>query len=290
MENNEIMKEKEKSRILECEIKTLGRQLMETEKHLIKKLSKSPVDEAIEKTKQEFKAKINLTSSILAEEKQRNRTLVKCLMRKDRQVNKLLKKQARSRSKLSQPKRDAEVVKKSLEPRGSDWRQLKRGSTSLNYQIKTQTENKQKEQDHINKVTNHGLKMRKLYIRTEQEDLKASINSTKADIAVEGPKDETNNKEIKFLPSIDEQLPKTKSDYNQKTLRPGEGKLEPNSTNNLTSERQQLKPKPPSQKKPVMPPFTPAVRKFFLREIERRKNSSQPEGNAKVDENSKDPS
>ncbi|XP_054889619.1 uncharacterized protein LOC129362211 isoform X2 [Poeciliopsis prolifica] len=89
MKNADILKEKEKARLLESKIRSLEIQLkeaMKENKNFEKKLSKTPKEEAIEKTKQEFKARISVTSGVLAEEKERNRTLVKRLMTKDQQT------------------------------------------------------------------------------------------------------------------------------------------------------------------------------------------------------------
>ncbi|PWA27170.1 hypothetical protein CCH79_00021073, partial [Gambusia affinis] len=109
LKNNEIMKEREKSRLLESKLKTLEKKLTEAErqnKNLVKNLSKTQMEEAIEKTKMAFEARLDFDT--LAKEKQRNRTLQECLTRKDRQLNKLLEEQTKSRSSVSQPKREAQ--------------------------------------------------------------------------------------------------------------------------------------------------------------------------------------
>ncbi|XP_008431320.1 protein Hook homolog 1-like [Poecilia reticulata] len=88
MKNTDIFNEKEKSRLLESKIRSLEMQLKEAEKErksIEKKLKKTPMEEAIDRTKLEFKARIDLTSGVLAEEKERNKGLVNRLLKKERQ-------------------------------------------------------------------------------------------------------------------------------------------------------------------------------------------------------------
>ncbi|PWA27678.1 hypothetical protein CCH79_00000281 [Gambusia affinis] len=108
-------------------------------------------------------------------------------MKKDWQLNEVLEEQAKRRSTLSHPKREAEVTE-------------------------ALTENRQTDRDPIKEVTDQVFKARKLSIseRIEHEDSQESINSKQA------------------------KLTKTKSVYNQRTLRLGEDRLEPDFKDNLT--------------------------------------------------------
>ncbi|XP_043992590.1 tropomyosin alpha-4 chain-like [Gambusia affinis] len=118
MKNIEIKKEREKSRLLEAKVKALERNLSEAQKEnkdLVKKLSKTPMEEAIEKTKIAFEARIDFDT--LAKEKQRSRALQECLTRKDRQLNKLLEDQSKKRSTFSDLTREAQDIIKILEQR-----------------------------------------------------------------------------------------------------------------------------------------------------------------------------
>lgn len=166
--NNEIMREKEKSGFLEAKIKSLKKKLMVAENNLVRNFSKTPNEEDIERNKEEFKARKNLTLGILAEEKHQNRTLLKC-------------------RNLSQPQREAEAVTKTFEPR-ADWRQLERENPPYSSQIKAVTKNKQNDQDYV-KVPDQMFMVRKMSINERSKD----------DSNV---KTQTNNKQNKFLPPI----------------------------------------------------------------------------------------
>ncbi|XP_054893838.1 rho-associated protein kinase 1-like [Poeciliopsis prolifica] len=285
LKNNEIVREKDKSKLLEGTIKALEKQLKEAEKEnniLEKKLKKTPKEEAIEKTKIEFKARLNVTSTVLAQEKQRNKTLTECLKKRDIELSNLLKQQPRRRS---EPQRQAMVVSKSFEPTASDWRELRKENISLNSQIKALTESRQRDQVLIKDITDQVIKFRTLYIseKIQHENLKEFMNFKPAqvedNIAVEEPtvKTQTNDKQVQILPPIDKptlQLPKTKSICNRRILFLSEGKLEPEfKVDFLTtkSDLKQFKPTAPSKRTPERPPFSPTVRKLFPRESERRK-------------------
>ncbi|XP_043956423.1 vicilin-like seed storage protein At2g18540 [Gambusia affinis] len=118
MKNIEIKKEREKSRLLEAKVKALERNLTEAQKEnkdLIKKLAKTPMEEAIEKTRIAFEARIDFDT--LAKEKQRSRALQECLTRKDRELHKLQEEQTKKRSTFSDLTKEAQDIIKIFEQR-----------------------------------------------------------------------------------------------------------------------------------------------------------------------------
>ncbi|XP_043998845.1 uveal autoantigen with coiled-coil domains and ankyrin repeats-like [Gambusia affinis] len=263
LKNNEIQKEKEKSKLLETSIRELEKKLIEEEnenKNLTKKLAKTPRDEAIERTRIAFEARLDFDA--FAKEKQRSRMFQELLTKKDRQLNELLEEQAKRRPSPSKVKTEAETEKKRFEPTAADWRQVKRDNVALNAEIKVHMENRQKDQQQIKQLTEQlsEVKREMLFKRIEQADLKKSINKKKEDIAVVRPDVENNmkapteNSQIRYLPPVVSNLepPKPKVSSNRRTLRLGEGKLLPDFKDNLTTQR---KPQPPSQGKPGRPPF-----------------------------------
>ncbi|XP_043961441.1 partitioning defective 3 homolog isoform X2 [Gambusia affinis] len=118
VKNIEIKKERERSRLLEAKIKALERTLSEAQKEnkdLVKKMAKTPMEEAIEKTRIAFEARLDFDT--LAKEKQKSRALQDCLTRKDRQLNKLLEDQSKKRSTFSDLTKEAQDIIKILEQR-----------------------------------------------------------------------------------------------------------------------------------------------------------------------------
>lgn len=309
VKNTDIFNEKEKSRLLESKIRSLEMQLKDSKKEskrLEKKLSKTPMEEAIEITKQAFKARFDLSSGSLAEEKERNKGLVKRLLMKDRQVSKLLEKQAKQ-------EREAVVVKKSFDHTVSDFiiRDLRKTNESLNGQIKALVENRERDQVQIKEVTDQLLKMRELYCidRMKHENFKEPIKSKEAKvgeyIALEKPEDEskvgtqTTNKTLERLPTTDKiTVPTPQRDpiCNRRILVLGEGKLQPNFKEDFTRQAQiQFKPAPPHKRKPEMPPFKPSGRQHLSQKLSGKTDSGKTDngqpggGRASTDGNNKVP-
>ncbi|XP_016528265.1 girdin-like [Poecilia formosa] len=274
IKNNELLKEKDKTKVLEARIKALEKYLKEAEKEnktLEKKIPLTPMEEAIERTKQEFKARVDLSSCALTVEKKRNRILKERLTKKEQEVSKLMEEQAETSKLLAlQQKKEALAVKQSLAHTEYDWRDLKKENKCLNYQIKVFSESRQRDQQQIKEVTNQIRKVTEMYMteKKQHENLKATIKSkgakledkidqTKAEIEIDA-------KQLKPLPPMQEkknQLPKTKSICNRRILVLREGKIEPAfNDENLTTEAK-LKPTPPSKRKPEMRPSTSAVRR-----------------------------
>ncbi|XP_043983380.1 centrosomal protein of 135 kDa-like [Gambusia affinis] len=269
LKNIEIQKEKEKSKLLEGTVRELEKKLMEAEnenKNLTKKLAKTPREEAIEKTRIAFEARLDFDA--LAKEKQRSRMLQESLTKKERQLNELLEEQAKKRPSFAHVKREAETGKKGFEPTAADWRQLKRENVALNAEISVHMENRRKDQHEIKQLTEQLSKIKREVIteRIKQEDLRKSRNNKQEDIAVvrldveKNIKAPTENRNIIYLPPIASNIqpPKPKISFNQRTLSLGEGKLLPDFKDNLTS---QFKPQPPRQGKPGRPPFIAGGRK-----------------------------
>ncbi|PWA16813.1 hypothetical protein CCH79_00021124, partial [Gambusia affinis] len=134
-----------------------------------------------------FEARLDFDA--IAKEKQRSRNLQQCLTKKDRQINELLKEQAKRRRSFSP---------------------LKRENVALNAEIAVLMENKRKDENHIKELTEQLSKIKTEVImeRLQQEDLKEKVT---------------------HLPPIasNVQAPKPKSSFNQRTLRLGEAKIAP---------------------------------------------------------------
>ncbi|XP_043989148.1 filamin-A-interacting protein 1-like [Gambusia affinis] len=282
MKNTDIFNEKEKSRLLESKIRSLEMQLKETmkeNKNLEKKLSKTPMEEAIDRTKIEFKARIDLCPGVLAEERERNKGLVKRLLMKDRQVSKLLEKQAKQ-------EREAVVVKKSFDHSMSDFiiRDLKKKNESLNGQIKALLENRERDQAHIKEVTNQLLKMREQYCtdRMKRETKEARVDDC---IALLRPGDESKietrstKKPPGLLLTADKlTLLTAQRDpiCNRRIVLLSEGKIQPNFKEDFTRQAPlEFRPVPPPKRKSETPALKPSNRRNS-RKLSEKTDSGQP--------------
>ncbi|PWA18558.1 hypothetical protein CCH79_00021097 [Gambusia affinis] len=269
----EVSHHKDRCRRLEGKTDELEKQLEREEKEkkdILKKLPKPKTEEIIFKSKKEFRAESNSELSALQRQvAAMNMNENKCFDRPE-----------------------------------SDWRKLKEEIKALNGQVEALIEDRQRDREHTDKLIAKMCKLKDNYymekmkeedlqmkykdlkkeyedLWKEYEDLNESKTSKEAnvknDIAVETPTsqskvDRQTDKQISFLPPID------KRSIRYQTLTLGEGKLVPHfKEDKLVTQGKinQLKPTPPSSRKPEMP-STSTGRKRSLRETKQRKDGGRP--------------
>ncbi|XP_043989045.1 early endosome antigen 1-like [Gambusia affinis] len=245
---------KERCRRLEGKIEDLQKQLEKGEeemKNILKKLPKPRKEELIAKSRQEFKATLQLYEPIITEEKLRRQGLMNHLQKKESEIKGLLKKQAESNSELSALQRKVAAMnvneKRCFDRPESEWRKLQGEIQSLNGQVGALIESRDLDRERIKKLNEQIEKWKTKYYtekkkeddlqkkckdwQKECEDLKKSKQSKEAqvknDIDVETPKTEgkvemKTDRQVKFLPPIDRKTVRLQ------TLPLGEGKLVPN--------------------------------------------------------------
>ncbi|XP_035993871.1 golgin subfamily A member 6-like protein 22 [Fundulus heteroclitus] len=286
--NEELLKEKEKVNSLDAKIYKQQKQIKEMEEQIMnleKKIRRSNKEADLDKTKKEFAARVELTSGVLVDAREEKDILVRRLLKKDKQVNELLQRQA-------QAKEPVVVVKKSFEEANYKWtiKELRESNKALHAQVKVCSEVRQRDQDRIEELTDAVTRLKKLYFseKIKYEDLKESLESHGIRLDAggvvahrQGSASETQIPKEKhtFLPPIvDIPVPKGESSPFPVEENAVQGKPKSRSAGTAENLTKQRWPAPPASRKPQT---ASASEKniFFLTETDDQAAEKQPRRN-----------